>query len=283
MESNTAITEELLAISPLLAGIDKRILFSIPEGYFEELNNAILSAVKEDIVVLDQLPKLNAFDLPLGYFDHLSVDIMNSIKMQSEDNRDGPNDLSSLLGTVQGLNVFGVPQGYFDNLATAILNKTDAILSPLTELRTLSPMLYSVHQENTYTAPVGYFNELTTNILGKLKPGKVVMMSIRPAWIRYAVAAVFTGILALSTVRLIHSGNTGTIKPDAALNIDKELDKVADEDIIKFLENNSENIDMASITNSTDANEMPSQEDYLKDEKALDKYLDNVNLNDLKN
>ena len=37
------------------------------------------------------------------------------------------------------------------------------------------------------------------------------------------------------------------------------------------------------VANSVDENELPSQEDYLLDEKALDKYLSSINVNDLKN
>jgi len=66
-------------------------------------------------------------------------------------------------------------------------------------------------------------------------------------------------------------------------SFDTELDKLTDEDIVKYLSNSSTDADVALIVNAVDENELPTQEDYLTDEKALDNFLDNVNLENLKN
>jgi len=66
-------------------------------------------------------------------------------------------------------------------------------------------------------------------------------------------------------------------------NVDEELAKISDDDIIKFLQANGTDVDAALVANKMDETELPSQEDYLSDDKALDKFLDNVDLNDLKN
>ena len=69
-----------------------------------------------------------------------------------------------------------------------------------------------------------------------------------------------------------------------AIDVDKELDKVMDDDMIKYLETNGENIDAVSVASNTlNENDLPSQDDYLNDDKALDNYLDNINSGNLKN
>ena len=66
-------------------------------------------------------------------------------------------------------------------------------------------------------------------------------------------------------------------------DVDQELAKISDDDIVKFLEANGTDVKTAMVAGSIDENELPSQEDYLMDEKTLDKYLNSINIDDLKN
>ena len=66
-------------------------------------------------------------------------------------------------------------------------------------------------------------------------------------------------------------------------DVDQELAKISDADIVKFLEANGTDVKTAMVAGSIDENELPSQEDYLLDEKALDKYLNSINIDELKN
>jgi hypothetical protein len=59
--------------------------------------------------------------------------------------------------------------------------------------------------------------------------------------------------------------------------------KVTNTDIVNYLENNGSDMDEALVATTIDENELPTEEDYLTDDKALDKYLDNIDVNDLKN
>jgi hypothetical protein len=105
---------------------------------------------------------------------------------------------------------------------------------------------------------------------------------------KYAVAAAFTGVMALGVFKFIGSGKQSEL-PDyvtAGLkvqDVDQELAKISDDDILKYLEASGTDVKTAMVANSIDENELPSQEDYLLDEKALDKYLNSINVNDLKN
>ncbi len=153
-------------------------------------------------------------------------------------------------------------------------------------------MLYSIQNENVFEVPQGYFDNLSEEVLNKVNPQpKVINMQKRSStFLKYAVAAAFTGIVALSVFKF-----TGTkVGADTELanyvkdglqiqNVDQELAKISDADIVKYLEANGTDVKAAFVANSIDGNELPAQEDYLLDEQALDKYLNSINLDELTN
>ena len=256
MENKVDILNELKAISPMLAGLEKINVFAIPEGYFNYLSEDILHGIKSKNNSLPHAISGNLqADVPAGYFDHLADTIMGRIKAEQNETLSTDSEaLSPLLYSLKSKNVFEVPHGYFETVADAILVKIQA------------------------------------------QPSKLVVMRKRSTvFMKYAVAAVFTGMMALGVFKFIKP--TDTVIPaklDAVVadgyqiykahTFDQEFAKVSDEDIIKYLQANGENVDAQTIADQTlDANSLPSQADYLMDDKALDKYLDNINNNDLKN
>jgi hypothetical protein len=251
MENSVDILNELKQISPLVGGIEKLNVFTVPAGYFESLDRAVLMNIKAE--------------------------------------------MASLSGSPESL--MQVPQGYFESLADNILNRIKAENNAATELKELSPMLYSIQNENVFTVPQGYFESLPGEILAKVKPQQAKLVSMQKRTVttilKYAVAAVFTGVMALG----VYQFSSNKPKEEVAVNsiiqkgldiakankFDEELAKVSDDDIIKYLQADGTNIDAALVVNKMDETELPSQEDYLTDDKALDKFLDNIDLNDLKN
>ena len=251
MENNVDILNELKELSPIIAGIEKKNLFTVPAGYFENLSEGILAGIA------------------------IEENVSNIFSSGSVDN--------------------DVPHGYFDTLADTILDKIKAqkIISASEELSALSPMLYSIQNENVFEVPKDYFNRVaeTTVSRVKLQQTKVVVMNRRSTMvIKSAIAAALTGVMALGVFKFTNS-NTNGIDPVVALGdkiarenrFDEELDKVTDADIVKFLEANGSDVKAALVASSVDENELPSQEDYLMDEKALDKYLNSINVKELKN
>ena len=254
MQNRIDILNELKEISPILAGMEKINVFTVPVGYFDSLADTVLAIAKEEGTgILSRLSKENTTSVPAGYFDSLADNILIKVRAQQ--------------------------------------NETAAV-----ELRALSPMLYSIQNINVFDVPNGYFSGLSTEIAGKVQPRRdksivTIMHKRRNTFIKYAVAAAFTGMMALGVFKFT---KPNTPKLDATVlnglqinkehSFDQEFAKVSDEDIIKYLEANGENVDAQTVANNTvDENELPSQADYLSDDKALDKYLDNINLNDLKN
>jgi len=286
-------------------GLTNNTTADIPAGYFDGLATSILGKIKaqenEDAVTemsslspeLLSIQHVNAFEVPHGYFDTLADSVLAKIKTATvEDAETEISTLSPMLYGIQNKNVFEVPQDYFDMLADSVLAKTKAgTEDAASEIRALSPMLYSIQNENVFEVPRGYFENLPETVLDKLKPqAKVVTMQKRSSvFIKYAVAAAFTGVMALGVFKFTGNGNKKTELPDyvtAGLkvqDVDQELAKISDEDIVKFLEASGTDVKAAVVANSVDQHELPAQEDYLLDEKALDKYLNSINIDDLKN
>ena len=250
METRIDILNELKEFSPLIAGMEKLNVFTVPNGYFEGLSGHIMKALNgEETGVLNDLPKQNSFEVPAGYFDNLADTILARIRSQQNENASN-------------------------------------------ELRTLSPMLYSVQNENVFEVPKGYFANLSDEILSKVQPAKVVVMRRRSSsFMRYAVAAAFTGMMALGVFKFTDT-TKNNVDPSVAEGqiiarenkFDEELAKISDGDIVKYLQANGENFDAQTVASKTlDENELPSQADYMMDDKTLDKYLNNITINDLKN
>ena len=292
MENGIDILNELKALSPAIAAIKKVNVFTVPQGYFEYLGADILTGIETENGSSNTTS--SAIDLPTGYFDTLANSILTKIKAQ--DGEDAVAEISALspqLSDIKNADTLQLPQGYFDTLAGSILTKIKVQdgEDAATEISVLSPMLYSIKNENVFKIPPGYFDNLHATVVNKVKPQpKVVTMQRRSTtFFKYAVAAVFTGVMALGVFKFTGGTNEKNALPDyvtAGLqvqNVDQELAKIDDADIVKYLEANGTDVKAAMVANSVDENELPTQEDYLLDDKALDKYLNSININDLKN
>lgn len=164
------LLNELQSLSPLLAGLEKTTVFFVPEGYFENLSNAVLICIKEDIGITNN-SKLD--DVPEGYFENFPAAILNKIKAQQKNTV--VNDLeepSESLRNIKQKELFEVPNGYFENLAVTILNKLKvAEKSTDTEESILSGSIQSLDQKTFFDVPAGYFENLSVSILDKIKAG----------------------------------------------------------------------------------------------------------------
>lgn len=292
MENRTDILNELQGLSPALAAIGKTNVFTVPQGYFECLVADVLMGIETENGIIRATS--SGEGVPAGYFDSLAGSILAKIKQQDTEGAEKENTrLSAELNGLASKNVFEVPQGYFETLTESILAKikSEEAEDAASEIRALSPMLYSIQNEVTYAVPPGYFEGLTESVVRTLRPQtKVVSMKrSTAAFFKYAVAAAFTGMMALGVFQF-------TGKPEEKIDlptyvtdglkmqdVDQELAKIPDADIVKFLEANGTDIKSAMVAGSMDENELPSQEDYLLDEKTLDKYLNTIQIDELKN
>jgi hypothetical protein len=81
MKNSPEILNELMAISPLLAGLEKVNIFTVPEGYFNELQFRITNyAILNNTSPAENINKRNLQEVPSGYFDTLSDSILAKVK-----------------------------------------------------------------------------------------------------------------------------------------------------------------------------------------------------------
>jgi hypothetical protein len=109
---NNNIIKELEEISPLLAGIPRHPVFTLPEGYFNDLSQHILLKINKEYA---------HSAVPEGYFDNLADHIMHKIRATEATNI--IEELPPILASVSRENVHHVPAGYFDSLAQQITLK----------------------------------------------------------------------------------------------------------------------------------------------------------------
>jgi len=257
MKHSADIYNELKVISPLLAEREKTNVFSTPENYFSTLTNKILQRI------------------------------------------DG--DKHSILPASETLSL-KVPEGYFESLAGNILKKIKSLQAnnASEELKQLSPMLYAVQNENIFTVPGGYFENLPGKIINLIQSSsvKVVYIKKRNVVWNYAIAAMLTGVMAVSAlwiknnslqqVPALDEKNIPSYVKDAfkyknEQQINDGIASLADDDIIKYLENTSSNADDELLATTVEAKDLPGEQDYLIDENALDTFLNKIDKKNLGN
>ncbi len=252
MENGIDILNELKELSPLLAGLEKVNVFTVPIGYFERLQEDILMGVKVETggVLLNSIINQTSMQVPQGYFESLSDNILNKIKTEEAAT---VNELSPMLHSIKNKNTFTVPQGYFESLSANILGKIKEGETTASELKELSPLIFSIQNKNIFNVPQGYFESLPDRILNKIKPqqAKVVTMQKRTAAIlKYAVAAVFMGVMALGVYKFTNSGDIKKVVPInysgiMKTNVDGELATISDDEILSFLTKEGVDVDAA--------------------------------------
>ncbi|MEP6928170.1 MAG: hypothetical protein ABI834_11060 [Ginsengibacter sp.] len=255
MITSPEILNELKAISPLLAGVEKINVFQAPQGYFDELHLRIADyAILNKASAVDNINSRNLQQVPEGYFDTLSDSILAKVKAAYlESAGEELRKLSPMLYGLKDENVFSVPDGYFESFAEDVVERL------------------------------------------KPQPAKIITMKKANSWWKYAAAAVLTGAIAVSSLQIFNSSSyTNTPKLAASQktalpgyvqasfqyktenDLNAGIAKLSDDDIIKFLEKNGNVMDNELLTNNIDVSEMPSQTDYLTDENTLNTYLDKI-------
>lgn len=173
--------------------------FTVPNGYFDELEQQIVSYIK-----LDELKNgspSNGFSVPENYFDELSNNINARIAIEEAADKEATGftvpkgyfdelsqNIQSRITVGEALDksedAFTVPQGYFDELSQNIqsritveeaLDKSeDAFSVPKGYFEELSKNIQSriaveeaLNQEESFAVPADYFDKLTANILDK--------------------------------------------------------------------------------------------------------------------
>lgn len=246
MKPTGEILDELLKVSPLLAEIGNNNVFEAPVGYFNTLNHRVLSKVAATEIT---------GTIPAGYFNDLSHKILNRIKAENQESQNSA-----------------------------------------AEIKSISPALYDLQSKNAYRVPQGYFSNLATQILAKINKdrAKVIPLHRRTIW-KQAIAAMITGVIAVNALSVFNKTNSGgyIAKENPAMpayinqsykftsedDVQEGIANLSDDEIVNYLDHTGTVADNEAISSSIDANELPSQNDYLSDENTLDNALSQLNKN----
>jgi hypothetical protein len=203
--------------------------FSVPAGYFDNLDERIMSV--KNLEELKKSQPLNGFSLPENYFDELTGNIQSRISLENHKSKEEfsvpENYFNELTNNIQSRialeeykseeAAFSVPEGYFDELTNNIesrialeeyKNKEAAFSVPEGYFEALSEQIQSrIAIDETVTAsaesltvPEGYFDKLNHNVLNKTadrkprrvrKPKGLVRRLFASTAFKYATAACF--------------------------------------------------------------------------------------------
>jgi hypothetical protein len=291
MERSPEIWNELMEISPLLAGIPPLDgIYSLPEGYFAKLAENLLSAIQSGQAdslpsFLDQLDKKPYFPIPGNYFESFPEKLMSLIKMnQALSAGEELELLSPLLSRIDKKTPFTVPAGYFNGLLDRLAAGMDSE-STLTEGSEIeSALISNLKNTNLYEVPRGYFNTLPQIILNKVKLGsrqaKILTLGKSRTFLKYAAAAVIAGGLLIGGSLFFNRPAV----PAASETSTPVLATVSDQEILNYLE--AQNVPLSDMNSlaALDINENDGK-DLLSDvsDEELQQYLNvHVSPKDLK-
>ncbi|MBK8712716.1 MAG: hypothetical protein IPL97_12715 [Niastella sp.] len=224
--------------------------------------------------VLMKIGNKNIFSVPAGYFDEVPAQVLHQLHSI-------PDVLMPKIQTMPG----DVPAGYFEGLAGKILERVK------NEEEETSAILKNIGNTNVFTVPDGYFNNLSTEILAKI-PRQAKVISLHPFKniLRYATAAVITGLLGLSIFLMLQKNTNSTPGMDKVVlaqankiiankSFDEVLNSLSESDIEKYLTAQGQDVDAALVFSAAaDDNALPGPEEYLLNDKTLDNVLQQFNL-----
>ena len=193
------------------------------------------------------------FEVPAGYFDALPSQVIAKIKLLSQTSDEELTGVSPLLAGIPKGMPYAVPNGYFESLEISLASITTDNKSAKEEVENLSPLLGGIKKEMPFAVPEGYFDSIEPKITRQ--PVHVVNMAPRK-WLRYAVAAVFIGIIATAVVLI---RNSEKLDPDTNSYswVEKKMKKVSTDEIENFVELSNEVLPQNEIVaNNSKTNEV---------------------------
>ena len=239
MTTRSEILDELMAISPLLAGIEKRNVFSIPDGYFSKFEDDILE--RAETCLINSIPK-TPFQVPGNYFDQLAFNILDAIRMNRQSADEELKEVSPILYAIQAENPFSKPIDYFDELPSEILAK-------------VKPTARVVRLQKR--SSVWQFARAAV-VTGVIAASALMVYNNQETFENMSVSADIKEAQKYKNEQQVNEG----------------ISKLSDEEIIKYLENTGNASDNETLNNTIDESDLQDQKDQLNNEKVLDKVPD---------
>jgi hypothetical protein len=252
MTGTNEILEELKAITPFLAGIEKLNVFEVPANYFNGLAEkisvyAFLNQGRESVSSEVQ-------SVPAGYFDSLSDQILAKIKNEYQEIPDTEmGELSPLLSSLKDKNVFTVPDGYFKNISQNIFAKLSHAPAKVVSIRKVKTFW-------KYAAAAVLTGAITVSSLNIFNSSPDMVKNNSVVTESSGIPDYIQSSLQYKTPEQINKG----------------IATLSDDDIINYLEKHGNIMDNDQLTNDIDTKDLPAPADYLTDDNALNNYLNTI-------
>jgi hypothetical protein len=175
--------------------------------------------------------------VPTDYFEGFASGLIARIKLEKTAGEvsEELQSLSPLLSVIEKKPAYTVPEGYFTGLLGNVTESIRASESIGNEIENLPSWLQDLKTKEVYSVPVGYFDSFAASVLSQIRQArpkaKVVSFSSSKPWMKYAVAAAFTGVLL--TIGLFTFNKT---KNNLQTDPIASLSKVSNQEIINYLE-----------------------------------------------
>ena len=246
MKNNEDILKELREIAPKLAGIEKKNLFTVPEGYFSNLNNVLMQKVQLSAAG-QELPQV-----------------------------------APLLAQFKGLQQAEAPAGYFSSFSTGLLGKIRAG-EVADELQALAPVLSGIEKINAYEAPAGYFNTLAQQVLIQVTAEqKTAATSDMPKWLQSAnfvlegiIGAVFKPKYSFAfagSLSMIILAGMFMLKVEQCTDVECQLAQISTSELDEYMTENADEFHKSVLDISTDETKLKSRN--AKGTLSVDKYIE---------
>ena len=242
--------------------------FTVPPGYFDELEKNIISAVN-----LEKLKGDKGFTVPENYFDELSNNIQSRINIDALVNNDDDghavpeNYFDALTNNIQSrINIdafvnndadgHAIPENYFDELSSNIQSRIniDAFVNSDADGHAVPENYFAdmeqqisaritveetLNEKETFTVPEDYFEKLNKSILNKtvnqdiVKRKGVVRRMFASSAFKYAAAACLAVVVGTG---LLVQNSTNPVTEHNKSFLHKQLSTVSTGDIQSYLQ-----------------------------------------------
>lgn len=212
--------------------------FTVPPGYFDELEQNIISAVN-----LEKLKGDKGFTVPENYFDDLTNNIQSRINIDAFVNNDADG--------------YAVPPNYFDelsnnvqsriNIEAYVNNDEDGHAVPESYFADMERQIgarimieETLNEKESFTVPADYFEKLNKAILNKtinqdmVKRKGVVRRMFASTAFKYAAAACLA--VVVGTGLLVQRSAVPTVIPHNKSFLHEQLSTVSTGDIQSYLQ-----------------------------------------------
>lgn len=233
--------------------------------------------------IQDELNELNSglssntngtpYSVPEGYFEGLAASVLAKIKgEQAVSASEEIAQLSPMLAGISKKLPYSVPDDYFQSNIEG--------LKAFTSEEEESLVLSFIDKQMPYEVPAGYFANVPDQVLEKISDRTRVVPLMKRKWMRLAVAAVVTGIIAVSGINYFNSRGNASDGSNSGEAVAVELNEVSTEELNEFINNTTagitdDNKNQLTAQNTPSRKEVKQLFDDVSD-KELEAFLNQV-------